>query len=183
MTAKSEREILSEKEISKTLSRLSHEIIENNPDLTELVLVGVFTRGVPLARRIALKIKELEDIDIPLGELDVTFYRDDLDNKSPALNAEKTHIPSDVEGKTIILVDDVLFTGRSTRAAVDHLIDFGRPAKVRLAVLLDRGHRELPIRPDYVGKNIPTSREQRVKVMLSEIDGVDSVLLVDGEDD
>ena len=183
MTAKGEREILSEKEISKTLSRLSHEIIENNPDLSKLVLVGVFTRGVPLAKRIALKIKELEDIDIPLGELDVTFYRDDLENKGPTLNAETTHIPSDVEGKTIILVDDVLFTGRSTRAAVDHLIDFGRPAKIRLAVLLDRGHRELPIRPDYVGKNIPTSREERVKVMLSEIDGVDSVLLVGGEDD
>jgi pyrimidine operon attenuation protein/uracil phosphoribosyltransferase len=183
LTAKGERKIVSEEEISKTISRLSHEIIEKNPDLSKLVLVGVFTRGVPLAKRIALKIKELEGIDIPLGELDVTFYRDDLDKKSPSLNAEKTHLPADVDGKTIILVDDVLFTGRSTRAAVDHLIDFGRPAKVQLAVLLDRGHRELPIRPDYVGKNIPTSREERVQVKLREIDGVDSVLLVDGEDD
>jgi len=178
-----EQILLGEEEISRTLSRISHEIIEKNLDLSSLVLVGIFTRGVPLSKRIAENIKTIKGLDVPLGEMDVTFYRDDIHELEPTMNVEKTHIPEELAGKTIVLVDDVLFTGRSIRAAVDHLIDFGRPAKVQLAVLLDRGHRELPIRPDYVGKNIPTTREQRVQVLLKEIDGKDQVILKDGDSD
>ena len=165
--------------MKRTITRMAHEIIEKNPDPSALVLVGIITRGRTLAKRISAELKMINGADVPVGSLDVTFYRDDIGEKGPNLNAAKTDIPFELPGKTVVLVDDVLYTGRSIRAAIDHLIDIGRPAKIQLAVLLDRGHRELPIRPDYVGKNIPTSRSQRVQVKVSETDGQDSVVLIE----
>ncbi len=175
--------IMDSDDMERSIMRISHEIIEKNRNLSSIVLVGIHTRGVPIAKRIANNINKLKGLEVPFGELDITFYRDDFSTKGAILNAAKTDIPSDLPGKTIILVDDVLYTGRSIRAAVDHLLDYGRPARVQLAVLLDRGHRELPIRPDYVGKNIPTSKEQRIQVKLNEIDGKDCVLLTDADSD
>lgn len=178
MSAPAESVVLNGEEMNRAIIRIAHEIIEKNPDPTNLALVGIITRGQTLAKRICAEIEKIKNTVIPVGELDVTFYRDDIAQKGPNLNAAKTDIPFDLSGKTVVLVDDVLYTGRSIRAAIDHLIDMGRPARVQLAVLLDRGHRELPIRADYVGKNIPTSRSQRVQVMVKETDGQDQVLLV-----
>lgn len=169
--------------ISKALSRIAHELIERN-DSAELALVGIQTRGVPLASRLRRLVAERSGHELPLGALDITFHRDDLHvrdggrapGRQPVVRA--TSIPFPLEGRTVVLVDDVLYTGRTIRAAIDALLEFGRPARVQLAVLVDRGHRELPIRPDYVGKNLPTARGERIQVELIEVDEVDRVLLV-----
>jgi pyrimidine operon attenuation protein/uracil phosphoribosyltransferase len=165
--------------LSRTLTRMAHEMLERHPEMTGVVFVGVRSRGVPLARRIAERIKEAAGIVIPVGALDITLYRDDLTAiaSHPVLKATDISFP--IEGRTVILVDDVLFTGRTVRAALDELIDFGRPGRIQLAVLVDRGHRELPIRADYVGKTITTSRDEIVQVMLEEEDGADRVVLME----
>ncbi len=170
--------IMTEPEMRRALARIAHEIVERNHGIEDVVLVGLQTRGVPLARRLAEKLQELEDTPIPLGELDVTFYRDDLDRRPLQPTVRRTEIPVGVEDRRIILVDDVLYTGRTIRAALDEVMDFGRPQNVQLAVLIDRGHRELPIRADYVGKNVPTSFDEKVKVHLTETDGQDEVVIV-----
>lgn len=162
-------------EMNRTLRRLGHEIIENNRGTDRLILVGLLSRGYPLAVRLAKAIEEFESVLVPVGSLDIGLYRDDVTRRGPAPRIRPSDIPADIDGSTIVLVDDVLFTGRSIRAAMDALLDFGRPAQVRLAVLIDRGHRELPIRPDFVGKNIPTALIQSVQVRLKEIDGEDGV--------
>jgi pyrimidine operon attenuation protein/uracil phosphoribosyltransferase len=162
-------------EISRTVRRLGHEIVENNRGTNDLVLIGLLSRGYPLARRLAAAIREFEGADVPVGSLDIGLYRDDVTRRSAPPPVRPSDIPVPIDGKTIVLVDDVLFTGRSIRAALDALLDFGRPARVRLAVLIDRGHREVPIRPDFVGKNIPTALVQEVQVRLAETDGEDSV--------
>ncbi len=176
------RSVLNADEMSRAIVRIAHEITEKNPDTSNLAIIGIVTRGVALASRICAEIKKINGLSIETGSLDVTFYRDDINQKGPNLQAAKTEIPSELSGKTVVLVDDVLFTGRSIRAAIDALIDHGRPARIQLAVLLDRGHRELPIRPDYVGKNIPTTRSERVRVMVAEIDGEDGVLITGTSD-
>jgi len=155
---------------------MAHEIIERNAGADDVVLVGIRTRGIPLAHRLGELIRQFEDVDVPIGELDITLYRDDIESGNPRPPAPSA-IPVDLEGKVVVLVDDVLFTGRSVRAAMDAVIDFGRPRAIQLLVLVDRGHRELPIRPDYVGKNIPTARNELVEVHLVEEDGRDQVLL------
>ena len=179
--------------ISRTLSRVAHEIIEKNDDLDSLALVGIQTRGVPLATRLRQMVAERSGVEVPIGQLDITFHRDDVHVRSQRAPrraqplVRDTRLDFDLEGRTVILVDDVLYTGRTIRAAIDALLDYGRPARVQLAVLADRGHRELPIRPDYVGKNLPTGRGERVQVELVEIDEVDQVLLLgereEGDDD
>ena len=162
-------------DVSRALTRISHEILERNKGADDLLLLGLHTRGVPLARRIAERIASVEGLPVAVGSLDVTMYRDDLRNQ-PTRAPHATSLPSGgIDGKTVVLVDDVLFSGRSIRAALDALQDIGRPAAVRLATLIDRGHRELPIRPDFVGKNLPSSREERVNVRLAETDGVEEV--------
>jgi pyrimidine operon attenuation protein / uracil phosphoribosyltransferase len=170
--------IMTAEDIRRTIARVSHEIIERNKSLSDIILVGMLTRGVPLARRLSANIKSFEGLEIPVGVLDISLYRDDLDSMDfkPVINSSQ--IPTDIHDKTIILVDDVLYTGRSTRAALDALIDFGRPATIQLAVLVDRGHRELPIRADYIGKNIPSARSEEIKVELIEIDSVDQVSIL-----
>jgi pyrimidine operon attenuation protein / uracil phosphoribosyltransferase len=173
------RVVLDARDISRALSRISHEILERNKGPEDLVLLGLPTRGVPLARRIAEKIAAVEGIEVAVGALDVTMYRDDL-RANPTRSPHKTDIPpTGIDGKTVVLVDDVLFSGRTIRAALDALGDLGRPATVRLAVLVDRGHRELPIRADHVGKNLPSARSERVGVRLAEIDGRDEVVISD----
>lgn len=167
--------IMSAEDVRRALTRIAHEIIEHNRGVRNLVLVGMRTRGIPLARRLAEKLDELENVQVPVGELDITLYRDDIGMRAVQPLVGSTAIPVDVSGKEIVLVDDVLFTGRSVRAALDALIDYGRPKAIQLAVLVDRGHRELPIRPDYVGKNVPTSLDEDVAVLLREIDGADGV--------
>ena len=163
--------------IDRTLRRISHEILERNAStLDGLALVGVLTRGVPLARRISENIRLFEGLEVPVGSLDITLHRDDLAHEEPEVKG--SHVPFEVAGRTIVLVDDVLFTGRTARAAMDALLELGRPAEIRLAILVDRGHRELPIRADYVGKNVPTSREERVLVNLRETEGEDRVIVV-----
>lgn len=164
-------------EIQRTIRRLGHEIIENNHGPTDLVLVGLLSRGFPLARRLAAAIQEFEGVSVPVGALDIGLYRDDVTRRSAPPPIRPSEIPVRIDGKTVVLVDDVLFTGRSIRSALDALLDFGRPARVRLAVLIDRGHRELPIRPDFVGKNIPTALVQKVQVRLREVDGEDAVFV------
>jgi len=166
------------------LTRIAHEIIEGNPELDEVALIGIHTRGVPLAQRLRRLIAERAGEEVQLGSLDITFYRDDVQvrggeaplHAQPLVRATSLEFP--LEGMTCVLVDDVLYTGRTIRAAIEALFDYGRPARVRLACLVDRGHRELPIRPDYVGKNLPTSRGERIQVQLLEVDEVDRVLLV-----
>ena len=178
------RVVLDAEAIDRTLSRIAHEIIEGNDDLDEVALVGIHQRGVPLAQRLRRLIAERTGKELPLGQLDITFYRDDVHvrggdaprHSQPIVRSTTLEFP--LEGMTCILVDDVLYTGRTIRAAVEALFDYGRPARVQLAVLADRGHRELPIRPDYVGKNLPTSREERVNVRVTEVDGVDEVAIV-----
>ena len=170
--------------IDRTLSRIAHEIIERNEDLDQVALVGIHTRGVPLAHRIRRLIEERTGEELALGQLDITFYRDDVHvrggeapmHAQPLVRSSSLDFP--LEGMTVVLVDDVLYTGRTIRAAVEALFDYGRPARVQLAVLADRGHRELPFRADYVGKNLPTSRNERIQVQLVEVDEVDQILLV-----
>ena len=170
--------------LSRTLTRIAHEIIEANPELDEVALVGIQTRGVPLAQRLARLIEDRAGLAPELGAVDITFYRDDVSVRGgeaplaaqPLVRATQLDFPLD--GRTVVLVDDVLYTGRTIRAAIEALFDYGRPARVQLAVLVDRGHRELPIRPDYVGKNLPTSRTERIQVQLVEVDEVDAVLLM-----
>ena len=162
-------------EIRRAATRISHEIVEKQAGTDGLVLIGIQRRGVPLARRIAAAILEHEGVEIPVGALDITFYRDDLSMVAQQPVVKGTDLPFDLNGSTVVLVDDVLYTGRTIRAAMDALVDFGRPQAIRLAVLVDRGHRELPIRADHVGKNVPTSREEVVRVHLEEIDDADGV--------
>jgi pyrimidine operon attenuation protein / uracil phosphoribosyltransferase len=180
----SPRILLDEQAIAKSLSRIAHEIVEGNPELDRVALVGIHTRGVPLAQRLRRLIEEFTGTEVELGSLDITFYRDDVQVRAgeaprhpqPLVRATRLDFP--LAGRTVVLVDDVLYTGRTIRAAIDALFDYGRPARVQLACLTDRGHRELPIRPDYVGKNLPTSRNERIQVQLVEVDEVDQVLLV-----
>src|SRR5438094_4010732 len=171
------RQIMTADEIRRATIRISHEIVEKQAGTAGLVLVGIQRRGVPLARRIAASIAENEGVDIPVGALDITFYRDDLSLIAQQPVVKGTDLPFDLNGTTVVLVDDVLYTGRTIRAAMDALVDFGRPQAIRLAVLVDRGHRELPLRAAHVGKNVPTSREEVVRVHLTEIDGEDDVEL------
>lgn len=176
-----EKVILTEADIRRAVTRIAHEIVERNHGCDGVVFVGMRTRGVPLARRLAANIKEFEGVDIPVGALDINLYRDDLSYLAWQPVVRPTIIPTDIREKSVILVDDVLYTGRSIRAAMDAIIDFGRPRSIQLAVLVDRGHREMPIRPDYVGKNMPTSRDEEVEVRLKETDGRDEVAIVKGE--
>jgi pyrimidine operon attenuation protein/uracil phosphoribosyltransferase len=163
-------------DVRRALTRVSHEIVEANKGTDDLVIVGIRTRGAPLAERVASAIAGFEGVDLPSGALDVTLYRDDVALKSPR-SLEATTVPGDIDGRVVVIVDDVLYTGRTIRAAFDALLDLGRPRAIRLAVLVDRGHRELPIRADHVGKNLPTSADEVVKVHLKEIDGEDAVLI------
>ncbi|HXG54930.1 MAG TPA: bifunctional pyr operon transcriptional regulator/uracil phosphoribosyltransferase PyrR [Vicinamibacterales bacterium] len=168
--------------MSRALTRIAHEILERNRGLNEIALVGIRTRGVPIARRLARSLNEINGDDVPTGALDITLYRDDLMRNpvGPQPVVRKTEIPFSIDGRKILLVDDVLYTGRTIRAALDALIDFGRPRAIQLVVMVDRGHRELPIKADYVGKNLPTSLRQSVQVRLEEIDGADEVV-IEGE--
>ena len=163
--------------IRRALTRISHEIVEKNKGIDELMLVGIRTRGVPIAERVADEIEKIEGKRPPVGVLDITLYRDDLSSMAYQPLVRPTQMPTDISGKTIVLTDDVLYTGRTIRAALDALIDMGRPHIIQLAVLIDRGHRELPIRADYVGKNVPTSAHETVSVALQELDGEDKVML------
>ncbi len=170
--------ILTADGIGRVLARIAHEIIEQNKATKHLILVGVHTRGVPLAKRLAANIENLDELKIPAGALDISLHRDDLFSSNWRPIVRHTDIPVDIDGKIIILVDDVLYTGRSVRAAMDALIDLGRPQSIQLAVLIDRGHREMPIRPNYVGKNIPSSKHEEIQVKLVETDGIDEVAIV-----
>jgi pyrimidine operon attenuation protein/uracil phosphoribosyltransferase len=174
-----EKVVLEHDDLTRTLRRIAHEIAEKNPEPEQLAIVGIHTRGALLARRLHSLLAKLTSSETPIGDLDISFYRDDLGAKSPAAQpvVHASHIDFDLTGKTVVLVDDVLFTGRTVRAAIDALFDYGRPQRVQLAVLCDRGHRELPIRPDYVGKNLPTAREERVNVRLQEADEIDEVTI------
>jgi pyrimidine operon attenuation protein/uracil phosphoribosyltransferase len=174
----SERRILDAEGLRRALVRIAHEIVETNDGTENLVLVGVRLRGAPLAQRLADLIGEHEGDGVPVGSLDITFYRDDLTKVAHAPIVKRSDAMPAVSGKTVVLVDDVLFTGRTVRAALDAITDHGRPLAVRLAVMIDRGHRELPIRPDHVGKNLPTSRDENVQVRLTETDGTDEVVIV-----
>jgi pyrimidine operon attenuation protein/uracil phosphoribosyltransferase len=173
----SERRILDAEELRRALTRIAHEIVEGNGGTDGLVLVGVRSRGAPLARRLAELIEQHEGVSVPVGSLDITFYRDDLTKIAHAPIVKATQAMPEIGERTVVLVDDVLYTGRTVRAALDALTDHGRPRAVRLAVMIDRGHRELPIRPDHVGKNLPTSSDEIVHVRLQEIDGRDEVVL------
>jgi pyrimidine operon attenuation protein/uracil phosphoribosyltransferase len=181
------REILDADALGRTLHRIAHEIIEGNSDLSNVALVGIHTRGVPLAQRLRRLIEDFSGIEVDLGSLDITFHRDDVTVRGgeapmhPQPLVRETRLDFPLEGRTCILVDDVLYTGRTIRAAIEALFDYARPARVQLAVVADRGHRELPIRPDYVGKNLPTARGERVQVQLVEVDEVDRVLLIPEE--
>jgi len=165
-------------DVRRALTRIAHEILERDKGAADVVLVGIADRGDDLARRLADEVRRIEGPEVPVGVLDITFYRDDIGMRADAPEVHETRIPFDVSGKVVVLVDDVLFTGRTIRSAMDALMDLGRPRKIQLAVLVDRGHRELPIRPDYVGKNLPTAHGERVQVQLVEIDEVDRVLLL-----
>jgi pyrimidine operon attenuation protein / uracil phosphoribosyltransferase len=175
----SEKVVLERDEVRRALLRISHEISERNPWPESLALVGIHTRGAVLAQRLHALVGELSGSEVPLGDIDISFYRDDVGERGPDAQPQvhASHLDFDLSGRTVVLVDDVLFTGRTVRAAIDALFDYGRPARVQLAVLCDRGHRELPIRPDYVGKNLPTSHDERVNVRLEETDGFDEVTI------
>ncbi len=174
----SKKIIMTAADIRRTLARIAHEIMERNRSIEPLVLVGMRTRGVPLARRLAANIASFEGTEVPVGVLDFSLYRDDLSSLDLQPVVKRTDIPVSIDGKDIVLVDDVLYTGRSTRAAMDALIDLGRPRSIQLAVLVDRGHRELPLRADYVGKNVPSSRGEEVRVHLCETDDIDEVAII-----
>lgn len=171
--------VMTAADMNRVLARMASQVVENNPDLSNVLLVGIRRRGVPLAEKIAAKIKEMDGVEVATGALDITLYRDDLSTvaEQPVIN--KTELPANITGKTIILVDDVLYTGRTIRAALDELIDFGRPRRVQLAVLVDRGWRELPIQADYIGKFVTTTEREIIKVMLPEYDETEQVLLVE----
>jgi pyrimidine operon attenuation protein/uracil phosphoribosyltransferase len=177
--------LMDSERISRSLTRIAHEIVERNRGVGDLALVGVRTRGVPIARRLAASLREITGVEVATGALDITLYRDDLMKTAvgPQPIVRRTEIPFSIDGRHIVLVDDVLYTGRTIRSALDALIDFGRPKTIQLVVLVDRGHRELPIKADYVGKNVPTSRRETIHVRLAEIDGRDEVTLdqVEGE--
>ncbi len=179
MTTTPTRVVLDRDDLRRVLVRIAHEIAEKNPGPSELALVGIHTRGAVLARRLQALVGELCGSQVPLGDLDISFYRDDLPNRGPADQpvVHSSHLDFELDDRTVVLVDDVLFTGRTARAAIDALFDYGRPRRVQLAVLVDRGHRELPIRPDYVGKNLPTARDERVFVRLEETDETDEVAI------
>ncbi|MBZ0252480.1 MAG: bifunctional pyr operon transcriptional regulator/uracil phosphoribosyltransferase PyrR [Candidatus Methylomirabilis sp.] len=178
------RKVLAADEIRRSLTRIAHEIVERNKGVGGVCLIGVRTRGAPMAERIQASLLRIEDAKVPVGTIDITLYRDDICRGAARHEMHPSSIPFSIDDKTVVLVDDVLYTGRSTRAAMDALMDFGRPRRIQLAVLVDRGHRELPIRADYVGKNIPTHADQKVRVRLEEIDGADEVLVLEpGEAD
>jgi pyrimidine operon attenuation protein/uracil phosphoribosyltransferase len=171
-------QVMDPKSIQRALVRIAHEIVEKNKGAENMAVIGIQNRGGPLAERVAKLIEQIEQVEIPVGLMDITLYRDDIQTKLEQPLVQKTDILFDVVDMTIILVDDVLYTGRTVRAALDQIIDFGRPRSIQLAVLVDRGHRELPIRADYVGKNIPTAPDDRVKVKIKEVDGEDSVSII-----
>ena len=176
--------IMNGKEMARAIKRMAHEVVEAHKGTDDLVLIGIQRRGVPLARMIRAAIKQVEEIELPLGSVDITFYRDDLSTLGPNPRVAKTEIPFDVNDKTVMLVDDVLFTGRTVRAAMEEIMDWGRPRAIRLVVLIDRGHRELPIRPDYVGKNVPTSQREIIEVRVTDLDNKEEVVIgeVNGDD-
>ena len=171
--------VMTKQDIRRTLARIAHEIIEQNRTTDNLVFIGIHTRGAPLAKRLAANIEAFEQTRIPAGALDISLHRDDLASLNLQSVNRQSDIPTDINDKSVVLVDDVLYTGRSTRAAMDALVDLGRPQLIQLAVLIDRGHRELPIRANYVGKNIPSSRHEEIQVRLEEVDGIDEVAIVD----
>jgi len=181
----SENVVLERDDLRRTLRRIAHEIAEKNPLPDDLAIVGIHTRGAVLARRLHALLGEMTESEVPIGDLDISFYRDDVGAQAPGSQpvVHASHVDFDIADRTVVLVDDVLFTGRTVRAAVDALFDYGRPRRVQLAVLCDRGHRELPIRPDYVGKNLPTARGERVNVRVQEIDGVDEVAIAERVED
>lgn len=180
MSYREKAEVMDAEAMDRALTRIAHEILEANKGAGSIALAGIMTRGVDMATRLARRIAQIEGTQVPVGSLDISFYRDDVATRlSPEVHT--TDIPFEVEGRTIVLVDDVLYTGRTIRAAMDAIMDYGRPAAIQLAVLVDRGHRELPIRADFVGKNVPTSRRERVKVLLREHDGREAVVIL--EDD
>jgi len=186
VSASDGRVLLDRDHLDRTLRRIAHEVVEKHDHLQALALVGIYTRGVAIADRLAAMVEEFGGVRVPVGALDISFYRDDVTVRSGELRAhpqplvKATRLDFPLEGKSVVLVDDVLYTGRTIRSAIEALFDYGRPSRVQLAVLVDRGHRELPIRPDYVGKNVPTSREERVSVQLAEIDGGDRIVLLPG---
>ncbi len=182
MTLKEKAEIVDADGLRRIVTRIAHEIVERNKGVEDLVLIGIRRRGVPLANRLAAKIKEFEGRLPALGSLDITLYRDDLSTVAHQPVVGATEIPVDINGKVVVLIDDVFYTGRTVRAAMDALIDFGRPRSIQLAVVIDRGHRELPIRADYVGKNVPTSKKEVIGVKVQELDGVDSVVIKELDD-
>lgn len=173
-----EKALMTHIDVERVLMRIAHEILEKNGGAAEIILVGIETRGVPLAGRLAAAIKSIEGVEVPIGSLDISLYRDDLTTLNLKPVVHRTKVPIDVTDNTVILVDDVFYTGRSIRAAMDAIMDLGRPQKIQLAVLVDRGHRELPIRADYVGRNIPTSKTEEIKVYVSEVDGEDKVAII-----
>jgi pyrimidine operon attenuation protein/uracil phosphoribosyltransferase len=175
-----EKVVLHEDEVKRALTRIAHEIVERNPHSPVPALVGIHRRGAFLARRLHGMLEQLLEAEVPLGDLDIGFYRDDVSSRPEAPVLHASHVDFDVTGRTVVIVDDVLYTGRTVRAAIEALFDYGRPERVQLAVLADRGHRELPIRPDYVGKNLPTSRAEHVHVRVLELDGIDEVAIAGG---
>ncbi|NOZ61413.1 MAG: bifunctional pyr operon transcriptional regulator/uracil phosphoribosyltransferase PyrR [Calditrichaeota bacterium] len=183
MTRKVKAKIIDEKGLKRTITRLAHEILERNRGTEKLAIVGIRTRGAYLAQRVIKEIKNIEGISLPLGALDITLYRDDFRQRLKQPVVQQSDIPFDIDEKNIVLIDDVLYTGRTTRAALEALMSFGRPERIQLAVLVDRGHRQLPIKPDYVGKNIPTSIGEEIQVKMKEVDDEDCVLLVESPDE
>ena len=178
-----ERQVMTPDNMGRALSRIAHEILERNRGAEDLLLVGIQRRGVPMAQRLSSRLAEFEGVTVPVGSLDINLYRDDLrERKQPRVRVHRTNLPVSIQGQRVVLVDDVLYTGRTIRAALDALNDYGRPTQVQLAVMIDRGHRELPIRADYVGRNIPTARNEIIAVRLDEIDGHDEVVLLRPED-
>jgi len=181
MNFKIKNKMADAKAMDRTITRLAHEIIEKCKGIENIAMIGIRTRGEYLAERLVAKIEKIEGVKLPLGILDVVMYRDDFRTKHKLPTIEVTHIPFDVDNKILVLVDDVIYTGRTVRAALDALIDFGRPARIQLAVLVDRGHREMPIKPDYVGKNFPTAPGEEVRVLVKEVDNEDGIQLVEEE--
>ena len=177
-----EKVVLDRDDMRRTLVRIAHEIVEKNADADRLAIVGIHRRGAPLAARLKHLVDDLLDADVPLGALDISFYRDDVGTRAAEPEVHASHLDFDVDDRTVVIVDDVLYTGRTVRAAIEALFDYGRPPRVQLAVVADRGHRELPIRPDYVGKNLPTSHRERVNVRVEELDGVDEVTISEVEE-